>query len=144
MLANMQFLLLGTVVLGMMSLLGCDGEFTPIGGNTVDDPIVDAPTPDPTPTPVANCAGCHPSLDSGSAAWRTMSGEHDKHLRLSGVTCGDCHVEVTTDGLTIDNPLLHNNGVPNVALMEPAITFDPINKTCTGPCHGEGHNAEGW
>ena len=90
---------------------------------------------DGSPTPT--CSGCHPGMNSTSTAWGTMSGSHRKHLGM-GYTCGDCHNTVTTNGTTIAAPMLHVDGVKQVAFSVANFTYS--GGRCTGTCHGQGHN----
>jgi predicted CxxxxCH...CXXCH cytochrome family protein len=88
------------------------------------------------------CDSCHAGPD-GSAAWSTMSGEHRRHLQFSGVTCADCHLDVTADGRTLTNPVLHIDGLRQTASAD--LTIEPgATVRCTGACHGENHNNEPW
>jgi hypothetical protein len=83
-------------------------------------------------------------MNSPETAWATMSGDHRKHLKAPGVTCGDCHRSVTSDGLTVVAPLLHVDGQRAIAFSEPAVTWDAGTRRCSGACHGKNHNALAW
>jgi predicted CxxxxCH...CXXCH cytochrome family protein len=96
--------------------------------------------------PAMTCDSCHAGPNAGSAAWSAMSGDHRKHLNVNGITCADCHVDVTTDGVTLSNPALHIDGINQVASAEPGFTIagQGAQVRCSGACHGENHNNEGW
>jgi predicted CxxxxCH...CXXCH cytochrome family protein len=93
---------------------------------------------DGSPTP--QCSSCHPGMNSGSTAWGTMSGDHRRHLGIGGVTCGDCHQAVTTNGTSIANRALHIDRQREVKFSAAGFTYDPATRRCAGTCHGEGHN----
>ncbi|HTM20676.1 MAG TPA: hypothetical protein VL172_09220 [Kofleriaceae bacterium] len=93
--------------------------------------------------PARTCASCHPGQQS-STLWSTMSGDHGKHLRMSGVTCATCHVTVTADAATIANRALHVDGGRTVAFNFSGMTYTVSTKACTGPCHGENHSGDRW
>lgn len=86
------------------------------------------------------CHSCHPDRTT-SNQWRNMSGEHNKHLS-EGFACDTCHPDAQGSA-AIDQPMLHVNGTPNVALPA-GMSFNSQNKTCNGNCHGEGHNNRHW
>lgn len=89
------------------------------------------------------CESCHAGMGSSESAWGSMSGEHRKHLQ-ENFDCGECHLEVTSDGLTIATPTLHVNGQPDLQFSEDGFAYSPGSKSCTGSCHGENHNNDGW
>ena len=89
------------------------------------------------------CASCHPSLQSGSGTWSTMSGDHRLHLS-KGMTCTECHNSVTADNASILDPLLHVDGQKEVVFTAANFTYDPATRRCNGSCHGEGHNNRTW
>ena len=90
------------------------------------------------------CGSCHPGMASSESAWASMSGEHRKHLQESGVTCGTCHLDVTSDGLSIRGPLLHVDGLNQLRFTAAGFSFDGGTKRCSGTCHGERHDNDGW
>jgi predicted CxxxxCH...CXXCH cytochrome family protein len=106
------------------------------GTGRVNGAIIDGAAP-------LTCAGCHPAMNSTSTLWGTMSGEHRRHLGLTGVTCGDCHRTVTLNGLTVIAPALHVNGKREISFSAAGFTYNPATRTCTGTCHGDNHN-EQW
>ncbi len=95
--------------------------------------------------PAMSCEGCHAGPASGSAAWATMSGRHRLHLNLNGVTCADCHVDVTTNGLAITNPALHVDGIKQASSGVAGFAITQAGQVrCTGACHGDNHQNESW
>ena len=58
----------------------------------------------------------------------------------AGVTCTDCHRQVTTNGTSIANPLLHVDKSKQVAFTVAGFAYDPATRRCTGTCHGDNHN----
>ncbi len=90
------------------------------------------------------CGSCHPGMASSESAWESMSGEHRKHLQESGVTCGSCHLDVTSDGISIRGPLLHVDGLNQLRFSAAGFSFDGGTNRCSGTCHGERHDNEGW
>lgn len=87
---------------------------------------------------VGACDDCHAGPSSGRDAWDQMSGEHEDHLR-EGITCSDCHDATTQDNATISDPARHINGTADYAG-----TLSYNGASCTGTCHGEGHQQERW
>jgi predicted CxxxxCH...CXXCH cytochrome family protein len=86
------------------------------------------------------CNACHPDITS-SNAWGQMSGQHALHLGFSGVDCTTCHNQVVqTDPSTIADKTLHIDGKKEVAFSVATISFNASTRTCTGSCHGQGHN----
>jgi len=75
--------------------------------------------------------------------WGSMSGEHRKHLN-EGFNCGNCHVDVTDNGLSIREPLLHVDGANQVRFTDSQVTYNPATGRCSGSCHGENHQSESW
>jgi hypothetical protein len=68
-----------------------------------------------------------------------MSGDHRLHLQ-DGVTCNECHSTVVNAQQGIVNPSLHVNGQPEVQPV--GVTWN--GASCTGTCHGHGHNNDAW
>jgi predicted CxxxxCH...CXXCH cytochrome family protein len=95
------------------------------------------------------CTSCHAGAASGADGWSQMSGFHGLHLGVDGVSCVNCHSQVTTDGASILDPSLHVNGARDVSIIadpegtEP-VRFDAQNQTCTGTCHGHAHASRPW
>lgn len=114
----------------------CDNLYCHGNGRADNGTIMDGAAP-------MTCGSCHAGIDSGQAAWATMSGEHRKHLQLVDVTCGDCHMTVASaDGTQVIDAMLHIDGLRAIAFTEANINWD--GDSCTGACHGENHNNEGW
>lgn len=93
------------------------------------------------------CDGCHRVQSSGAIAWNEMSGLHNLHLSLTGVTCGECHQQTTTDGASIASREVHVNGLRDVAFggsVGAGFTYAAAGQTCTGSCHGFQHSGHGW
>lgn len=90
------------------------------------------------------CTSCHAGVASQAAATASMSGPHGLHLALSGTTCATCHPGVSADGLSIVDRRRHVDGARDVAMTEAGFTFDPMQKTCAGSCHGRGHASLPW
>lgn len=88
------------------------------------------------------CSGCHPFLNSSETQWATMSGDHRKHLKETGITCYDCHANTVNAGNAITLALNHVNGSKEVKFGTSALTW--TNGACTGSCHGKNHNAKTW
>lgn len=93
---------------------------------------------DPTPS----CGGCHPYPGTGNGAYNTMSGRHSKHMN-EGVDCRECHSLTDNDG-DIAMAILHVDGKPDVSITQANFSYNAGNQSCTGSCHGEGHNNEDW
>jgi predicted CxxxxCH...CXXCH cytochrome family protein len=89
------------------------------------------------------CDSCHPGLGSSEDAWDSMSGEHRKHLK-EGFDCGNCHLDVTQDGLSIWGPLLHVDGANQIRFTDLSISYDPATGRCSGDCHGKNHEDKSW
>jgi predicted CxxxxCH...CXXCH cytochrome family protein len=87
------------------------------------------------------CDSCHPGMASSENAWQSMSGKHRKHLQ-AGPDCGDCHLDVTSNGTSILEALLHVDGLNQVSFSDPGITYDAGR--CSGECHGERHQGQSW
>jgi len=83
-----------------------------------------------------SCNGCHPTGGLG--------GEHEKHINDENMTCNECHLQVAGSSTTIIAPTLHVDGQKQVQMEVTTITWNPGNRRCTGPCHGEDHGDEGW
>ena len=73
----------------------------------------------------------------------TMSGEHRKHLKET-FNCGNCHLDVTEDGLSIRAPLLHVDGANQIRFTDTRITYDYLTNSCAGDCHGKNHENKSW
>lgn len=88
------------------------------------------------------CHSCHADITT-STLWGTMSGDHSRHLRISGITCVDCHNGVVaTDPLTITDKTRHLDGKKNIQFSTTAagITYNATTRRCTGSCHGKSHS----
>lgn len=94
-------------------------------------------------TAAMQCDSCHAGMGSSESAWGSMSGEHRKHLQ-ENFDCGECHLEVTSDGMSIQDPLLHVDDVNQVQLANMGITYNGATGRCAGDCHGKSHDNEGW
>jgi predicted CxxxxCH...CXXCH cytochrome family protein len=85
-----------------------------------------------------SCGSCHAAVPA--------TGEHQRHMGLTGVTCNDCHPAASSAS--------HMNGTRDV--INPAgagvVTTKPPGSggtcgtrwACTGTCHGTGHNPRCW
>lgn len=92
------------------------------------------------------CHDCHPDITT-PARWGSMSGEHSRHLNLSGVTCTECHNgTVATDPSVISDKTRHIDGKKNIQFNTDAagITYNATTNSCSGSCHGKGHNGLRW
>ena len=89
------------------------------------------------------CDSCHPGLGSDEDDWDSMSGEHRKHLK-EGLNCGNCHLDVTEDGLSIRGPLLHVDGANQIRFTDLGISYNPATGRCAGDCHGKEHEDKRW
>ena len=116
---------------GTCSTMYCHGDGQGSNGSAVDG---SGPT---------QCDSCHPAMSSSDKVWDTMSGEHRKHLK-EGLHCGNCHFDVTSDGISIRGPLLHVDGANQIRLSDARITYDPATNRCTGPCHDKNHEDKRW
>jgi len=116
---------------GACSTLYCHGNGQEDNGSAVDGsaPML--------------CNSCHPGMNSGENAWKSMSGKHEKHLSKD-YTCGNCHLEVTDDGFSILQPQLHVDGANQIDFTDTRINYDPDNGRCSGNCHGENHSNKNW
>lgn len=83
-----------------------------------------------------SCHLCHGDATNA----RGLTGAHADHAE-EGVSCGDCHSTVASGNSTISNPDKHVDGNIDLA-MPSAVTWN--SGTCSGSCHGEGHNNERW
>ena len=91
------------------------------------------------------CGGCHATMTTGAASWAGMSGPHALHLGgASPITCAECHADTTTDSMTIASTALHINGIRDVKITAPGFTYQVVNASCTGTCHGFQHSGQGW
>ena len=88
--------------------------------------------------PAPTCAGCHPDVTTRDR-WQSMSGDHKTHLER-GYGCQECHLDVTTDGVTVIDPQRHIDRLRQVRFVSTTIAWDPATRRCSGSCHGEGHN----
>ncbi len=116
---------------GSCSALYCHGN-----GQGNNGSVVDGSAP-------MQCNSCHPGMISSESAWESMSGEHRKHLK-ENLTCGNCHLDVTEDGVAIRGPLLHVDGLNQIRFTDTRITYNPTTGRCAGNCHGESHSSERW
>jgi predicted CxxxxCH...CXXCH cytochrome family protein len=116
---------------GTCSSLYCHGDGQGSNGSAVDG------------SGPMQCDSCHPGMASNQDAWDTMSGEHRKHLK-EGLHCGNCHFDVTSDGISIRGPLLHVDGANQIRLSDTRIIYDPATNRCTGPCHDKDHEDKRW
>jgi predicted CxxxxCH...CXXCH cytochrome family protein len=114
---------------GACSSLYCHGNGQGDNGSAVDGGAA------------MQCHSCHPGMASTEAQWQSMSGKHRKHL-AAGLDCGDCHLDVTGDGTTILDPLLHVDGLNQLRFSDPALVYDAGR--CSGDCHGERHQGQVW
>lgn len=90
-----------------------------------------------------SCTSCHPGMTSSESAWGSMSGEHRKHLQ-ENFTCGNCHLDVTEDGVSIHGPLLHVDGASQIRFTDTRIHSNELTGRCAGNCHGENHENQRW
>lgn len=81
---------------------------------------------------ISGCGDCHSE--------RGLGGRHDDHLE-EGVSCEDCHAGTAASDRKIADTALHVNGTVDVEL-DGDVTWN--NGRCSGSCHGERHNNEGW
>lgn len=86
------------------------------------------------------CGDCHAGPASGRTGWRTMSGEHSKHLE-EGVSCAECHAATADVSSQITGPGNHVNGRRDIAFSG---TMSRSGASCSGTCHSRSHNAELW
>lgn len=114
---------------GTCSGLYCHGDGQGDDGSAVDG------------GPAMDCDSCHADMTGPELAWQAMSGKHRKHLS-NGVHCGDCHLDVTSNGTSILNPLLHVDGALQLRFSDTALTYDAGR--CSGECHGERHQGQLW
>ncbi|RME25615.1 MAG: hypothetical protein D6798_08530 [Deltaproteobacteria bacterium] len=93
-----------------------------------------------------SCHSCHPDASSSSSTISSMSGAHRKHVVSEGVRCEACHADTIDASNTVIGPALHVNGTPDVAISSdyPSISYRSSSNSCTGNCHGEGHENENW
>lgn len=93
-----------------------------------------------------SCSSCHPDGSSGRDDWKTMSGEHEEHLRR-GAVCSQCHGATVDATQNIIDPALHVNGSVQIQPEAPVV-WDVTAKSCTGECHiedrDEVHQAAAW
>lgn len=114
---------------GTCSSLYCHGN-----GQENDGSATDGSAP-------MQCDSCHADMTGPETAWQSMSGKHRKHL-AEGLDCGDCHLDVTSDGTSILNPPLHVDGLNQLMFSDPALIYDAGR--CSGDCHGERHQGQVW
>jgi predicted CxxxxCH...CXXCH cytochrome family protein len=93
-----------------------------------------------------SCSSCHPDASSERDDWKTMSGEHEEHMRR-GAVCAQCHGATVDATQNVIDPSLHVNG--SVQLQpEPPVVWDANTKTCAGTCHigerEEIHESASW
>ncbi len=89
-----------------------------------------------TPDITTDCGSCHGS----ATAPGTLSTVHDNHL-AEGATCGECHAGTATGSDAISGPALHVDGDVETSFPS-GMVF--ANGTCTGSCHGMGHDSATW
>ncbi len=116
---------------GTCSSLYCHGNGRGSNGTIVDG------------SAAMQCDSCHPGMGSTEGRWATMSGEHRKHLQ-EGFNCGNCHLDVTENGLSIRAPLSHVDGAKQIRFTDTRINYNPATGRCSGSCHGEDHQSERW
>jgi len=116
---------------GTCSSLYCHGNGQGDNGSAVDG------------SASMQCDSCHPGLASSEGEWETMSGKHRKHLK-EGLNCGNCHLDVTQDGLSIWGPLLHVDGANQIRFTDLSISYNPATGRCAGDCHGKNHENKSW
>ncbi|HHO54262.1 MAG TPA: CxxxxCH/CxxCH domain-containing protein [Deltaproteobacteria bacterium] len=85
-----------------------------------------------------DCDSCH----AATTNLDQMSGTHETHLSVSGVTCADCHQPIVDASNTITEPNRHVDG--RLDLDVAATGYDPASSSCTISCHGEDHSGYGW
>lgn len=122
---------------GKLGANGCENLYCHGAGRADDGKVAMSDPP-------MTCTSCHPGLASGAAGWASMSGQHALHLGASGVTCGDCHTRVTTDGVALANPSLHVDGTREVDFAQAGMSFDVSAQSCAGTCHGHAHAGQVW
>lgn len=90
------------------------------------------------------CHSCHPYLDT-PATWTNMSGQHRRHLNMSGVTCHDCHGATVNAANAVATAANHVDGKRETMFTTAGntIVFNAATRRCTGSCHGQGHS-DGW
>lgn len=86
------------------------------------------------------CSSCHPDVSSGSAAWDTMSGQHERHLGVNTIACSDCHEAVVSPAQAILDPTRHVNGFVDVQISQ----LTNVGGQCDGSCHGHNHDNDTW
>jgi predicted CxxxxCH...CXXCH cytochrome family protein len=90
-----------------------------------------------------DCDSCHAGMASSESAWGSMSGDHRKHLR-EGFDCGDCHLDVTSDGQSILDASLHVDRNVQLHFSDALLIYNSGTGRCSGTCHGETHNNHPW
>jgi hypothetical protein len=94
------------------------------------------------------CHDCHPDRSSGRAGWGTMSGEHERHMRVDDggpVQCTECHGATVNAAMAITGLALHVNGTPDVQTVPTITRSGAVGAArCTGSCHGEAHSNRSW
>jgi predicted CxxxxCH...CXXCH cytochrome family protein len=116
---------------GTCSSLYCHGNGQGDNGSAVDG------------SASMQCDSCHPGLGSDEDDWDSMSGKHRKHLK-EGLDCGNCHLDVTEDGLSIWGPLLHVDGAHQIRFTDLSISYNSATGRCAGDCHGKNHENKSW
>jgi hypothetical protein len=123
--------------------LGSGGRFHPAG---FANPDVHSPDME---LQRMDCRDCHAADLTGNLGpssegeWETMSGKHRKHLK-EGFNCGNCHLDVTEDGLSIWGPFLHVDGANQIRFTDLSISYNPATGRCSGDCHGKNHEDKSW
>ena len=70
----------------------------------------------------------------------TMSGEHRKHIG-KGLGCEECHATTVAAANEIVAPNQHVDGTKQTSFPS-GMVFTA--GSCTGTCHGEGHDGRNW
>jgi len=92
------------------------------------------------------CNACHADM-TNQQQWPTMSARHLKHLVQGSVDCTHCHNQTVSGAASVlADKSVHVNGKVEIAFNTDAsnMTYNAGNKTCTGNCHSEQHNARSW
>jgi predicted CxxxxCH...CXXCH cytochrome family protein len=98
--------------------------------------------PDWDTDPTLDCASCHDDITQVQLDLE-LSGEHKKHLEVTGVTCNICHADTVAGSSTIVGPEVHVDGTIQVAFGG-AFGMTRDGDSCSGTCHGVVHNNWTW
>lgn len=93
-------------------------------------------------TQTMTCRSCH--LNTGSASFTAMSGDHDRHIRSVGATCSECHGSTVDASNTIIAAALHVDGLKQLLFSGTNVTWNSGARQCSGTCHGKSHSNDGW